>query len=892
MRLDRLEIEGFKKLAGRHAIEPAPLGITVVWGDNEAGKSTVLEALKAAFFTRHNATGEAREKLRPLAGGATPEVSIAFSLAGSAYVLEKRFRRNGVRLTGPDCVLETDAAEHALARLLTYDLPSRGPAKAEQMGIAGLFWVDQATILATDQAPSATARARLGPALAGEVAAFGKGERLPRLVERVRQRKDGFWHASRDQAKGELLALEQLVARLQGELAAAEAAEREVEARLEELADAIERRREWRTADRIGRARKERERTRETLAGVRDLSEACRLAQAREEARRAEHRRLEEKLAQRRERARQCQELEDGRRRNATGQAALADERRAAERRKLAAEAAEEAARIALEQEAAHGRVLALTEEKLRLARELARLRRAVEAAETAARDAGENAAREAAEPIGETDVAALERLESAIGESRAALRAVATRIELRPDRQGASAMADGRPIDPARPIELVAPTRLRLDGFGEITVIPGGQRIDELRAALRKDETALAAKLAALGAADIAAARRRLLVKRQQGQAALAARQRLAELLADNGVADLAALGAARERIAARLALIDEQSPAEMDEAELEAALARHERALAGLRKTHERQARQLAEALAAEAETERRAALLESEGRRLGQAIAALEDQLAVLRQEIGDEALALELAAAKEAVDGAALETARLERLLATADPETARRAAEQAERLVVQIEAEATALDRRIEGLEGEVRGLEAKGIGERRATLQGRLELEERRLARLRREAEAWRLLLSTLETVEKSRQDALAEPLRARLQPYLKALMGDAAPIFDAGRLALDGLRRAGIEEPFGGLSVGTREQLAILVRLALGDLLHEAEGESPPLILDDALVYADAARLGRMKAILERAAERRQIIILTCRKEDYLGLDARFLALADCRDG
>jgi hypothetical protein len=38
------------------------------------------------------------------------------------------------------------------------------------------------------------------------------------------------------------------------------------------------------------------------------------------------------------------------------------------------------------------------------------------------------------------------------------------------------------------------------------------------------------------------------------------------------------------------------------------------------------------------------------------------------------------------------------------------------------------------------------------------------------------------------------------------------------------------------------------------------------------------------------MKTILEAAAERQQIIILTCRKEDYLGLDARYLTLEDCR--
>ena len=38
------------------------------------------------------------------------------------------------------------------------------------------------------------------------------------------------------------------------------------------------------------------------------------------------------------------------------------------------------------------------------------------------------------------------------------------------------------------------------------------------------------------------------------------------------------------------------------------------------------------------------------------------------------------------------------------------------------------------------------------------------------------------------------------------------------------------------------------------------------------------------------MKAILQRAAQDLQILILTCRPRDYFGLDARHLRLEDCR--
>ena len=62
------------------------------------------------------------------------------------------------------------------------------------------------------------------------------------------------------------------------------------------------------------------------------------------------------------------------------------------------------------------------------------------------------------------------------------------------------------------------------------------------------------------------------------------------------------------------------------------------------------------------------------------------------------------------------------------------------------------------------------------------------------------------------------------------------------------------------VEEELGSLSEGTQEQLAVLVRLGFGRLLAES-GAPVPLILDDALVYSDDARIERMFAALKLAA-------------------------------
>ena len=109
-------------------------------------------------------------------------------------------------------------------------------------------------------------------------------------------------------------------------------------------------------------------------------------------------------------------------------------------------------------------------------------------------------------------------------------------------------------------------------------------------------------------------------------------------------------------------------------------------------------------------------------------------------------------------------------------------------------------------------------------------------------------------------------------------------------PALDPQSLAPAGLVRGGMEESLESLSLGTREQIAILVRLGVASLLAEREGEAPCLILDDALVYADEARFEIMKTILQRAARDLQILVLTCRPREYFGLDACYLRLENCR--
>jgi energy-coupling factor transporter ATP-binding protein EcfA2 len=117
------------------------------------------------------------------------------------------------------------------------------------------------------------------------------------------------------------------------------------------------------------------------------------------------------------------------------------------------------------------------------------------------------------------------------------------------------------------------------------------------------------------------------------------------------------------------------------------------------------------------------------------------------------------------------------------------------------------------------------------------------------------------------------------QPLVRHLQPYIDSVFDDGKLIFDSATFGITNLQRAN-NEHYESLSLGTREQLSVLMRLAFAHVLSENNCPAV-IILDDALVYSDQNRLEKMQAALKQAAESFQILILTCRVQDWQRLQA-----------
>lgn len=140
---------------------------------------------------------------------------------------------------------------------------------------------------------------------------------------------------------------------------------------------------------------------------------------------------------------------------------------------------------------------------------------------------------------------------------------------------------------------------------------------------------------------------------------------------------------------------------------------------------------------------------------------------------------------------------------------------------------------------------------------------------------LRRRAEAARRVHETLSRHRAEAQTKYSEPLQSRIESLGRTVYGPSFRVWLDDDLAVAERELDGARLPVEALSTGAQEQLAIITRLAISHLVSTGES-SVPVIFDDALGWSDKARLRDMGALLGRAGDHGQIIILTCMPDRY----------------
>lgn len=222
MILKSLEVENFRKFREPLRIDGFTDGLNIVVEPNETGKSTLLEALRAAFFIRYSAKTELVRSYVPTGDDVAPRVTVGFGLNGQTWRLEKQFMKSpSVRLTGASGRRESDAAEEALQELLGFERGNNRGSDPETRGPLGMLWVEQATALSVES-PNRIVRDTVRGVLEAEVGAVTGGRRFDAIRASIEAAYSALRTSATGKSRGDLAVAE---ARVSTATAARQAAE-------------------------------------------------------------------------------------------------------------------------------------------------------------------------------------------------------------------------------------------------------------------------------------------------------------------------------------------------------------------------------------------------------------------------------------------------------------------------------------------------------------------------------------------------------------------------------------------------------------------------------------------------------------------------------------------
>ncbi|PVY31226.1 AAA family ATPase [Williamsia muralis] len=150
------------------------------------------------------------------------------------------------------------------------------------------------------------------------------------------------------------------------------------------------------------------------------------------------------------------------------------------------------------------------------------------------------------------------------------------------------------------------------------------------------------------------------------------------------------------------------------------------------------------------------------------------------------------------------------------------------------------------------------------------------------LDRVRVRAQAAELLLHTLQRHRDNTRRRYVQPFTDQVLRLGKVVFGSSLGVGIDEELRITTRTLDGVTVDHDALSGGAKEQLGIISRLACAMLIDPADGV--PVIIDDALGYTDPERLASMGAVLGHAGRNTQVIVLTCTPQRYQGVGGAHL--------
>ena len=889
MILHRLTVANWRSLLTAVEVGPFSDRLNVIHAPNGTGKSSLFEALRRALFDAHHVSGEEIEAVRPWGRPLAPKVQVEFTQSGVRYRVEKTFLDGAAA----DLFRFEDGKFQPLANsrnadtklreiIAAADSPGRGLSKHEHWGLSEVLWAPQGSLHLDSLSGNVTQnlRAALGVQLTGE-----GGSKLEELLE---ERYQTFFTKGGKPRTGKQAAP---ILALESELAATVAERQErlgQQQRFEETSRAVEDARQKRT-----QARREADALRESVGQTRQQAETYLLLQGE-----LNQKQLTEQAARERFEAigqslgligKARQEIDLLQTAIQGGQTLVTE---LAAESKLSADAAD----------AARGRRDAIRSQRPALdaraaevedARAFVDDRKAHQALEARVGKlkqfdsdlTQQKAPRAALVAPDDKTIKEVRKCLAARDVAEAALRASLIHLTVQPKKKttiqrqssdesqtvaaGDKATFSGSPE-----------VRIEIEGFGTIHASGPEGDAETHQEALQEAGKKLAKLTQPYGTQDPD----RLQLLRGQADAfdrkIEQLQEKITELLDDESADDLnGQLAELEARLQERLCRFPAWQKTPPLVGDLKSALEKELKAFVLAIETAEDD---FDKAQAAAQAVEKRHGTAGGELKNARLNLEAAQGRLTDLtRDGQSDDARSQARSEALMAWDAAKAKAKECETRLGEI-PGDPQKTLQKLERQLKGLEdAEATARDEEKQA-EGRLQTLAAEGAysklvacDEQLADLQSRIRREKLRM-------EATRLLYDTVTTCKAAMVAAVAAPVERTATHMLGRIAG---PRLGSVRLTESfvpaGVRPELAAEPvdLANLSGGEQEQLFLIIRLALGQVL--AREERQLVVLDDVLNATDTGRLARVLTLLEECADRLQIVILTCHPERYRGLEA-----------
>lgn len=148
MILRSIQVEGWQCFVNHTKVGPFGDRLNIIHAPNATGKSTLFAALRRGLIDNHRVGGSEVEALRPWGRSLSPTVTIEFEHNGTEYRIKKRFlnpssvlyRKENEQFVPLD---ESDKADERVRKILLGDLPGRGLSRSNHWGLAQVLWVPQ-----------------------------------------------------------------------------------------------------------------------------------------------------------------------------------------------------------------------------------------------------------------------------------------------------------------------------------------------------------------------------------------------------------------------------------------------------------------------------------------------------------------------------------------------------------------------------------------------------------------------------------------------------------------------------------------------------------------------------------------------------------------------------